>query len=123
MPSAYSAYSAPDHTSPLLAPCPPETKKENEHNQFSVCSISQLTKPLSSSSNKTNQMFFIAFVLFLAAAWAVLGIFLAKWLKQAGYARPFRGREFTDTELYGSGVGVGNQKGIPNFGQGRVKGI
>ncbi|EMD87348.1 hypothetical protein COCC4DRAFT_70806 [Bipolaris maydis ATCC 48331] len=68
-------------------------------------------------------MFFIVFVLFLAVAWGILGIFLAKWLKQAGYARPFRGREFTDTELYGSGVGVGSQKGIPNFGQGRVKGV
>ncbi|EUC40129.1 hypothetical protein COCMIDRAFT_109601 [Bipolaris oryzae ATCC 44560] len=68
-------------------------------------------------------MFFIPFVIFLAIAWAILGVLLAKWLKQAGYARPFRGREFTDTELYGSGVGVGSQRGIPDFGRGRLKGV
>jgi hypothetical protein len=77
-------------------------------------------------------MFFIPLVLFLAAAWAVIGVLLAKWLKQAGYTRPFKGRQWRDSELYGDGVGfgrvkgvrggVGERKGMPEFGRGRVKG-
>jgi hypothetical protein len=61
-------------------------------------------------------MFFIAFVIFLALAWAAVGVLLAKWLKQAGHARPFnvKGRE---RDVYGAGVGYGREVGLQGMGR------
>ncbi|KAF1935772.1 hypothetical protein EJ02DRAFT_428115 [Clathrospora elynae] len=47
---------------------------------------------------------FILFLVLIAAAWATIGIFLAKWLKQSGYARPFKGRDWDERQLYGAGL-------------------
>ncbi|KAH8726057.1 hypothetical protein GQ44DRAFT_571347, partial [Phaeosphaeriaceae sp. PMI808] len=54
---------------------------------------------------------FLPFVLILALVWAVVGILIAKWLKQAGHTKPlkFKGRE---RNLYGAGVGFGRNVGI-----------
>lgn len=83
-------------------------------------------------------MFFIPLIIFLALVWGALGVLLAKWLKQSGYARPFKGKVWRDSELYGAGVGVGRVKGVGEsesgvgrgemkgmleFGRGRVKGV
>jgi hypothetical protein len=84
--------------------------------------------------------YFIVFALLVAATWAVIGVLLAKWLKQSGHARPFTGRAFSSQELYGGGVGygrgagfgggaVGGEEGrergvgVPVLGVGRVKGV
>lgn len=50
---------------------------------------------------------FLPFLLVLAAAWAVVGILLARWLKQAGHNKPFKGKEWSSRDLYGGGVGFG----------------
>jgi hypothetical protein len=55
---------------------------------------------------------FIPFVLLLAGAWAVVGILLAKWIKQAGHNRPFNSRHLDDKEIYGGGVGFGREVGL-----------
>lgn len=98
-------------------------------------------------------MLFTIFILVLASAWATIGLLLAKWLKQSGHARPFTGRNWSDRELYGGGVGFGRVagvaadynhseeygrrlgnvsgerdaetgfRGMPAFGRGRVKGV
>ncbi|KAH5968401.1 hypothetical protein HBI87_050870 [Parastagonospora nodorum] len=54
---------------------------------------------------------FIPLILLLAAFWAAIGVLLARWLKQAGYARPlkFTGR---DLNLYGAGTGFGRETGF-----------
>lgn len=83
--------------------------------------------------------FFVPLLIFLALVWAALGVLLAKWLKQSGRARPFKGKAWRDSELYGAGVGVGRvkgmgesssglggvgeRKGVLEFGRGRVKGF
>lgn len=85
---------------------------------------------------------FIPFILLVAVAWAVVGILLAKWLKQAGHSRPIKGRDLDDRDIYGGGVGFGRQVGLQGssrdvggmgtggraialggFGEGRVKGV
>lgn len=82
---------------------------------------------------------FIPFLLLLlAAAWALIGILLARWLKQAGHTKPFKGREWTGRELYGGGVGFGGATqgslggrgggreradGLGGFGVGEKKGV
>ena len=53
----------------------------------------------------------LPFVLILAAAWAAVGILLARWLKQAGHAKPFKGKAWTERELYGAGAGHGRDVG------------
>jgi len=87
-------------------------------------------------------MYFVIFALLIAAAWATVGILLAKWLKQSGHARPFKGRNWDSRELYGGGSGYGRDLGlggsssqgrgqngrergvgIPLTGVGRVKGF
>jgi hypothetical protein len=60
-------------------------------------------------------MFFILLILLLAIFWATIGIMLAKWLKQAGYTKPFKGR---DKDVYGAGTGYGREVGF-NGGMGR----
>jgi hypothetical protein len=50
---------------------------------------------------------FIPFLVIVALAWTAVGVLLAKWLKQAGHARPFSGRELSGRELFGGGVGFG----------------
>ncbi|CBX96967.1 predicted protein [Plenodomus lingam JN3] len=50
---------------------------------------------------------FVPFVLVLALAWAAVGILLARWLKQAGYAKPLKGRDLSSRDLYGGGAGYG----------------
>ncbi|KAJ4369586.1 hypothetical protein N0V83_005348 [Neocucurbitaria cava] len=50
---------------------------------------------------------FLPFILIIAFAWAIVGILLARWLKQAGHARPWKGKEWEERELYGGGVGYG----------------
>jgi hypothetical protein len=54
---------------------------------------------------------FIPFLIIVAIAWAVVGVLLAKWLKQAGHARPFKRREFSGRNVYGGGVGFGSNIG------------
>lgn len=80
--------------------------------------------------------FFVPLLILIASAWCAVGILLAKWLKQAGHARPFSGRELSDRDKYGGGVGFGRLGGIADgdrgegrqvklgeFGSGRVKGV
>jgi hypothetical protein len=87
-----------------------------------------------------SSMFFTLIVLALALFWATIGVMLARWLKQAGYAKPlkFKGKELN---LYGAGTGFGRRTewgerddgrvlatggrdvGIAGFGEGRVKGL
>ncbi|KAH6846780.1 hypothetical protein CC77DRAFT_1052613 [Alternaria alternata] len=88
--------------------------------------------------------FFVPLALLIAAVWCTVGILLARWLKQSGHARPFKGRTFSSRELYGGGVGYGRVEnsfgqgaasegrgqegrergvGIPLTGVGRVKGV
>lgn len=55
---------------------------------------------------------FIPLIFVLAAAWAVVGILLARWLKQAGHNKPFKSRHLEDRELYGGGVGFGRHVGL-----------
>ena len=55
---------------------------------------------------------FIPFILLLAIAWGVVGILLAKWLKQAGHNKPLKGRHLEDSEVYGGGVGFGREVGL-----------
>lgn len=50
---------------------------------------------------------FLPFVLILALVWAAVGVLLARWLKQSGHAKPFKGKEWTSRDLYGGGVGFG----------------
>ncbi|KAF2033532.1 hypothetical protein EK21DRAFT_58432 [Setomelanomma holmii] len=57
-------------------------------------------------------VWFIPFLLLVAAAWAVVGILLARYLKQAGYNKPIKGRSLDASEIYGGGVGFGNQEGL-----------
>ncbi|RMZ67177.1 ubiquitin metalloprotease fusion [Pyrenophora seminiperda CCB06] len=52
-------------------------------------------------------VFFVPLLILIASAWCVVGILLAKWLKQAGHARPFSGRRLSAREVYGGGGGVG----------------
>jgi hypothetical protein len=76
---------------------------------------------------------FIPFILLLACFWLVIGVLIAKWLKQAGHAKPFKGKDWQERQLYGAGVGFGgsagagvreNRKvGLGQFGEGRVKGL
>ncbi|KAH7371954.1 hypothetical protein BKA66DRAFT_468921 [Pyrenochaeta sp. MPI-SDFR-AT-0127] len=95
---------------------------------------------------------FIPFAIILAGVWAFVGILLARWLKQAGHTKPFKGKDWSETDLYGGGVGhgrdshqvfgrsVGESSGRPvglgqygpgrdagialgQFGKGRVKGM
>lgn len=87
---------------------------------------------------------FVPIALLIAAIWLTVGILLAKWLKQSGHARPFKGRNFSSREIYGGGVGYGRVEssfgqgaasegrgqegrergvGVPVMGLGRVKGV
>lgn len=77
---------------------------------------------------------FLPLVLILAIVWGVLGILLARWLKQAGHNKPFKGKDWRANELYGGGAGHGRdvfggaEKGqrsiaLGQFGGGRVKGV
>lgn len=83
-------------------------------------------------------MIFTLFIILLAAFWAFIGVMLAKWLRQAGHAKPFKGRNI---DLYGGGNGYGRDKGLGaeerevrfggtggrvvgmGYGEGRVKGL
>lgn len=77
--------------------------------------------------------FFIPLLILIASAWCAVGILLAKWLKQAGHARPFSGRDRSGREVYGGGVGFGRMTSgereerrevrLGEFGSGRVKGV
>lgn len=76
---------------------------------------------------------FIPLIIVLALAWTAVGVLLARWLKQAGHNRPFRGRDWQARDLYGGGVGHGKSvfgggreggvRVLGSGGQGRVKGI
>lgn len=80
---------------------------------------------------------FLPFILIVALVWAILGVLLARWLKQSGHARPFKGRNWDERELYGGGVGHGMESrdvfggaaegkrgiGLGEFGKGRFKGL
>lgn len=59
---------------------------------------------------------FLPFLIIIAVAWTVVGILLAKWLKQAGHARPFKGRELSGRDVYGGGVGFGRDVGFGGRG-------
>lgn len=50
---------------------------------------------------------FIPFILILALAWLVVGILIARWLKQAGHTKPFKGKQWTSRDIYGGGAGGG----------------
>jgi hypothetical protein len=85
-------------------------------------------------------MWFSLLLVLIAAFWLVIGVMLAKWLKQAGHTKPFKGRE---TDIYGGGRGYGRETqlqgserefsgfgggggrdiGLGGFGEGRVKGL
>lgn len=85
-------------------------------------------------------MWFSLLIILVAAFWLVIGVMLAKWLKQAGHTKPFKGRE---TDVYGGGRGYGRETqlqgserefsgfvgggarniGLGGFGEGRVKGL
>ncbi|KAH9882952.1 hypothetical protein J1614_000318 [Plenodomus biglobosus] len=52
---------------------------------------------------------FIIFVVILAMTWATIGVLLARWLKQAGHTKPFKGRELSSHDLYGGGSGYGRE--------------
>ena len=49
------------------------------------------------------------FLLLVAAAWAAVGVLLARWLKQSGHARPFKRKEVSSRQIYGEGVGYGRE--------------
>jgi hypothetical protein len=89
-------------------------------------------------------IWFIPFILLVAAAWAAVGVLLAKYLKQAGYNKPLKGRHLDARDIYGGGVGFGRQAGLEasssrdmtattrgsgrpmqmgQYGDGRVKGL
>ncbi|KAF2826536.1 hypothetical protein CC86DRAFT_292472 [Ophiobolus disseminans] len=57
-------------------------------------------------------VWFIPFILLVAAAWAIVGLLLAKWLKQAGHNRPIKTRHLEDRDIYGGGVGFGGHVGL-----------
>jgi glucokinase len=73
-------------------------------------------------------MLFTLLLVFLAVFWAVIGLMIAKWLKQAGHTKPFEGR---DIHLYGGGTGYGrdaalqgrSEREVRGFGEGRSVGL
>lgn len=86
-------------------------------------------------------MWFSLLIILLAAFWLVIGVMLAKWLRQAGHTKPFKGR---DIDIYGAGRGYGRETQLQGserefggfvgggggrdvrlggFGEGRVKGL
>ena len=58
-------------------------------------------------------------LLLLAAFWALIGLLLARYFKQAGYQRPFsfKGRDLQDRDIYGGGVGFGREVGMGGRGR------
>jgi hypothetical protein len=79
--------------------------------------------------NYLNMVWFVPLLLVLAVFWAVIGVMLAKWLKQAGHNRPIHGRQLHEREIYGGGVGFGrevglsgSERGMEGLGRGKATG-
>lgn len=132
-----------------LTPRYPGSAVSARCSSFCFWSIPPLSSLLPSRFASTLQHFdmpwFIPFLLLVAAAWAVVGILLAKWLKQAGHSKPLKSRHLDDREIYGGGVGFGRDVGLGgaerdlgamgrggegerlvglgSYGKGRVKGL
>jgi hypothetical protein len=83
--------------------------------------------PTTTTLIQPKMVFFVPFIFLLAAFWVLIGVMLAKWLKQAGHNRPINGRQLNEREIYGGGVGFGRQVGLGGSerdmeGMGRGKG-